>query len=81
MRILDTERKQSVMVLQLYLTVREATEFRKQLDGPLADPETNEHFHTFADDMSRELSCSILTPRKLESGHYTELERKIFNER
>ncbi len=81
MRILDTEREQSVMVLQLYLTVTEATNLRKQLDGLLTDPEANEHFHTFADDMSRELSCSILTPHKLETGHYTELERKIFREK
>ncbi len=81
MRMLDAERQQSVKVLQLYLSVREATELRKRLDELLVDPEANEHFHVFAEDMSRELSCSIVTPRKLATGTYTELERNIFGEK
>ena len=82
MRMLDTDREESVRVLQLYLSIREATEFRKQLDRLLADPELNEHFHVFAEDMSREISCSIVTPRKLQPPHhYTDLELRILKEK
>ena len=80
MRIIDTDREQSARCLQLYLTVREARELRQQLDHILADPEANEHFHVHSDDASREISCSIVTPRKLENGNYTELERRVFEE-
>ena len=81
MRMLDADREQSVRVLQLYLTLTEAKEFRNQLDKLLADPEANEHFHIFAEDMSRELSCSIITSRKLAGTSYTDLERKVFDEK
>ena len=81
MRMLDVDKEQSVFRLQLYLTADEAAELHKQLERLLAAPEANEHFHVFDRDMSRELSCSILTPGKLESGGYTELEQKVFKER
>ena len=80
MRIIDTERGQSVRCLQLYLTVREAIELRQQMERLLADPESNEHFHVHSDDASRELSCSIVTARKLGQGSYTALERRVFDE-
>ena len=81
MRTIDTDRKQSVRSAQLYLTVREARELRQQLDHLLADPESNEHFHVHADDTHREISCSIVTPRKLTQGSYTDLERRVFDEK
>ena len=79
--MLDVDRKHSVRVLQLYLTSKEAKELRDELSNLLQDPERNFHFHVFADDMSRELSCSITTPTKVTEGGYTKLERKIFEEK
>lgn len=81
MRMIDTDRKQSARCLQLYLTVKEAREFREYLDSLLADPDANEHFHLFSDDTSREISCSIVTPRKLAHGCYTDFERRVFDEK
>ena len=81
MRIIDTDREQSVRCLQLYLTVREAREFQQHLQHLLADADSNEHFHVNSDDASREISCSIITPQKLAHGTYTDLERKVFDEK
>lgn len=81
MRAIDTDRQQSVRCTQLYLTVREARELRQQLDHLLADPESNEHCHIHADDTSREISCSIITPQKLAQGSYTNFERRVFDEK
>ena len=82
MRMLDAERKQSVCVMQLYLSPREAAELRNALGKLLSDPEQNEHEHVFAEDMSREISFSILTPAKLTNlSRYTDLERKVLQER
>ena len=79
--MLDADRDQSVKHLQLYLTCSEAEYFRKELDRLLADPEASDHSHVGGDDMSREISFSILTPQKLAAGlNYTQLERKIFGE-
>ena len=78
MRMLDAERDQSVRTLQLYLTPSEAQFFRKELDRLLADPEASNHSHIMGD---RDLSFSILTPRKLQPpNHYTELEKRVFDE-
>ena len=80
MRMLDTDREQSVRVLQLYLTEREARELHKGLTELLKDPEKNEHVHVFAKDMSSELSFSIVTETKLQLGGYTSLEDRLFSE-
>jgi len=81
MRMLDADRKDSVRVMQLYLSPREAAEFRNALGKLLSDPEQNEHEHIFADDMSREISFSILTPTKLGNlSGFTDLERKVLQE-
>ena len=80
MRMLDVERKQSLRTLQLYLTPDEARVMRDRLNDLLANPEANEHFHVPLDGSGRELSCSIVTARKLKEGHYTALERSIFEE-
>ena len=81
MRMLDIDREHSVRVLQLYLTSKEAKELRDELSNLLQNPEHNLHFHVFAENMSRELSCSITTPIKLKEDGYTKLERKIFEEK
>ena len=80
MRMLDSDREQSVRVLQLYVTAREARELHKGLAKLLEDPEGSEHFHVFANDMSSEISVSIVTETKLNSGGYTALESRIFSE-
>ena len=80
MRMLDVQRKQGVYNLQVYLSPKEAAEFHKYLGELLKAPEANEHRHVFAEDMSREVSFSIVTPSKLQSDGYTELERSIFGE-
>ena len=67
--------------LQLYLTVREAREFQQHLQILLNDAESNEHFHVHSNDASREISCSIITPHKLAHGTYTDLERRVFDEK
>jgi hypothetical protein len=82
MRMLDSDRDCSVRNLQLYLSPHEAQAFRKELDRLLADPEAVDHSHGIAEDMSREISFSILTERKLQPPHrYTELEMRIFGEK
>jgi len=81
MRIIDTDRKHSVRNVQLYLSDREARELHRQLGSLLADVEANEHFHVLGDDFSREISCSIVTHRKLAQGSYTTLEHKVFDEK
>jgi hypothetical protein len=80
MHFLDTVREQEVREIQIYLSVREATQLRALLDRLLTNPDAMEHYHLPSDDRSRELSCSILTPNKLETGHYTDLEKKMFSE-
>lgn len=80
MRMLDVEKKQSVRLLQLYLTPAEAREMRQQLERLLADPEADNHFHLPLDDSTREISCSIVTPRKLRDLAYTPLEKKVLEE-
>jgi len=80
MRMLDVEREQGVRTLQLYLSPTEAEALHRHLGTLLLDPEANRHQHVHADDMSRELSLSIVTTSKLSSGRYTALERRILDE-
>jgi hypothetical protein len=64
--------------LQLYLTPDEARQLRNHLDYLLENPEANEHYHLGVGDLARDLSYSIVTPRKLrELQYYTALEREI----
>jgi len=82
MRMLDVENKFSVWNLQLYLTVPEAEELRKELEKLLADPEANVHFHVMSEDSGRELSCSILRKKKMEGiSSYSKLEQKVLLEK
>jgi hypothetical protein len=79
--MLDVDRGQSVRVAQLYLSPREATQVRDALTKLLRDPEQNDHEHILEEDMSREISVSIVTPTKLSDlTRYTEPERKLLQE-
>jgi hypothetical protein len=79
MWMLDADRKQGVDTLQLYLTPAEAARLRDDLGSLLTDPEKNAHLHLF-DEGKRDLSFSIVTPRKLESDRYTDDERRLLDE-
>jgi len=82
MRMLDVESKSSVWNLQLYLTVAEAKELQAELSKLLDNPEENEHFHIMSEDSGREISCSIITPNKMEHiSTYTKLEQQILTEK
>jgi hypothetical protein len=81
MKMIDAEKGCSVRTLKLYFTPKEATVFRDKLAQLLVNPEADEHFHALAEDMSRDISCSILTETKLKTGKYTELEKKILSEK
>ncbi len=82
MRMLEVEKESSVRKLQLYLSPKEAMEFRKEIDRLLADPEANEHSHVFSADKHCELSFSIVTEKKLNNVQsYTKLEQKILSEK
>jgi len=66
--------------MSIYLTQNEAEEFRNELNKLLKDPEANKHFHIYEDNMSREISCSIITEKKLKDlKGYNKLERMILN--
>jgi hypothetical protein len=80
-RILDTDNQGPVRRIQLYLTPREALELRRALDRLLQDPEAVEHEHVTAEDDSRDISLSLVTPAKLEEPErYTDAERRMFSE-
>ncbi|MCD4820158.1 MAG: hypothetical protein K8S23_15865 [Candidatus Cloacimonetes bacterium] len=81
MKIIDLERKCSIGALSIYLTPNEAEEFREELDKLLKIPEADEHFHIYENDLSREISCSIITEKKLQNlKRYNKLERTILAE-
>jgi hypothetical protein len=78
MRMIDMHSETSVKLLQLYLTPKEALEFRKELDRLITNPEANEHSHIYSEDTLCELSFSILTETKLKNiRSYTKLEQNI----
>ncbi|MEO1018101.1 MAG: hypothetical protein AAFY56_10455 [Pseudomonadota bacterium] len=76
-RFLDADGKSGVRNLQLYLTPKEAEELVKQLSNLLSEPEANEHFHLLSTDGGWELSCSLITERKLAEGRYTKHEQAV----
>ena len=81
MRILDTDNQGPVRRIHIYLTPAEAEHLRQALDRLLRDPEASEAERVVADDGSRDLSVSIVTPGKLrEVKRYTDAERRMFAE-
>jgi hypothetical protein len=82
MRMLDGESLQTIYQLQLYLLPKEAKDLMLALADLLRDPDANEHTHIFGADSPREISVSIITPRKLNSlENYSEEERRMFKEK
>jgi hypothetical protein len=82
MRMLAFENKSSVWNLQIYLTPREAEDLGDGLNNLLKDPEANEHFHVMCENSGREISCSIITTKKLyDISGYTKLEKQILMEK
>ena len=82
MRLLDADQQLPLWNVQLYLTTSEAHQVVAALTRLLNDPEANDHEHVAALDGLREISVSLVTPRKLEDlSRYTEAERRMFEER
>jgi len=79
MRFLDAEGTSDVRNLQMYLTPNEAKEVVRQLTELLSDPEAEEHFHVFSDDGGWEMSCSLVTERKLADTKYTKQEAAVLS--
>ncbi len=77
MRFLDADGTSNVRNLQLYLTPAEAKEIVQQLTTLLSDPEAEEHFHVFSEDGGWEMSCSLITERKLSDTRYTKRELAV----
>ena len=81
MRFLDAIRDHGVETLQVYLSETAARRLRSALDALLKAPEDWTHEHVFAEDGSREMSLSIVTPRKLgDLARYSEIERRVLTE-
>lgn len=82
MRLLDGERQVPLWNVQLYLTPAEAKELTAALNKLLVDPEANEHEHVLSRESGREVSVSLVTPRKLKDlSGYTPAEREMFGEK
>ena len=81
MRMIDLGRNCSVKVQAMYLTPNEARQLVSELNKLLENPEANEHFHVYEEDMSREISCSIITEKKLANlKQYNKLEQQVLSE-
>ena len=82
MRMIDYDRKTSVKALGIYLTPQEAEELSRNLNKLIQNPEAYEHFHVYQHDMSREISCSIITENKLNNiKSYNKIEQQILLEK
>ena len=82
MKMLDLENKSSVWNLQLYLTPKEAKDLCDGLSELLKNPEANEHIHVMCENSGREISCSIITEKKLSNiSRYTKLEQQILTDK
>lgn len=81
MRILDTDNQGPVRRIQIYLTPGEAANLRRALEQLLRDTEAGQVERVLADDASRDLSVSIVTPAKLQDARrYSDAERRMFAE-
>jgi|RhiMetdeSRZDD1v2_1073273.scaffolds.fasta_scaffold667578_3 hypothetical protein len=81
MRILDTDNQGPVRRIHVYLTPEEAEKLTRALTRLVRDPEASEAQRVVADDGSRDLSVSIVTPAKLHDvRRYTDAERRMFAE-
>ncbi len=82
MYMIDSERKQSLNALSLYLSVKEAEKVIKELQSLLKDADACDHFHVYDENKpEKEISCSIITEDKLKNlDIYNDLERRVFSE-
>jgi hypothetical protein len=81
MRILDTDNQGPVRRIHIYLTPEEAEKLTRALNRLLRNPEGSETERVTADDASRDLLVSIVTPAKLQDvKRYTDAERRMFAE-
>jgi hypothetical protein len=78
MRMLNADNDQGVSNVQVYLSPAEARRLMEELRKVLSDAEANEHFHLFSDDGEAEISCSIVTKKKLAKPSYTAEELRAF---
>jgi hypothetical protein len=70
MRLISSDGGKPLHQVQLYLSVAEGRKLVAELEKLIANPEASEHFHVISESGGAELSCSIVTARKLESGGY-----------
>ncbi len=75
--MLDPDKKKGIKAIQLYLSTSESSQFIKELEKLLVNPEHYDHFHFYSEDMACEISCSIFTDKKIKEGKYTKLEKSI----
>lgn len=81
MRILDTDYQGPVRRIHLFLTPAEAERLSGGLERLLRHPEAADTEHVIADDGSRDVTVSIVTPAKLRDvTRYTDAERRMFAE-
>jgi len=79
--MIDDKRQCSLKSVSLYLTPREAAEMKSELERLLKDPEANEHFHVYSDRNDREISCSVITEKKLKNiKSFNKVEQKVLTE-
>jgi hypothetical protein len=74
MRMIDPIAAKPIAAVQVYLTENDARYLKRCLDSLLEDSEAVNHFHVGIDS---DLSFSIVTPTKLASAKYTELEKTV----
>ena len=83
MKIIDNKQEDELKDVGLYLTVEEATRLKNELNDLLEDPESISHFHIHdLQGNSAELSCSIVTKKKLKEIHkFNQVEQRILSGR
>jgi hypothetical protein len=81
MVIIDYDKQTSVRTIGLYLTVPEAEILKEELSKLLENPESSDHFHVYQEANTREISCSIITEKKLRNiKKYNKLEQQLLLE-
>ncbi|MHC4641496.1 MAG: hypothetical protein ACYS32_07615 [Planctomycetota bacterium] len=80
MRMIDYAEQRQVRDLGVYLTQPEAEQLVEELGKLLRDPETSEHLR-LTDYDGGNLTCLIVTDRKLKKANYNYMELKILGEK
>ena len=79
MRIFDWQAEKRLRQVALYLTLREAQELHEFLTYAIKHPNVEDHIHVFSKSANPEdeLSCEILTERKLRTIDYSATVRRL----